>query len=160
MAEITRSSILQSIADQLAIQQGVNATPRQLGTVISPTFEVGPKYATIVRNGSSVVTGTLSLYTTPLDKDFFITSITHLVKKDVTCDTATGEISTIGVAVGGVNRKLSQFNSITLTADTYLYQQTFPYPIKVDRGAGINLTGAFGAGVMVKAATITGFILE
>ena len=160
MVEITRSSIIQGVANDLAIMQNVNATPKQLSPTISPVFEVGPKITTLTRSQTSTTTGSTTLYTTLTDKDFFITAASLSFMKDAACDVASGECCRIQFYQGGALRTVLGFASITATADSKAATISFKYPVKVDRNTAIAVTGTFTAGVFVRNAIIHGYILE
>lgn len=88
----------------------------------------------IIKSVSSITT----IYTTPADKDFYLTSCTLTMAK-AAGDTATSIV--IQAAVGGVTTVLVRLSGITLTAERDSLFCPFPVPIKIDRGSAIALAG-------------------
>lgn len=125
---------------------------------ITPTIEVNPRI-NIVRNQTTGNTGTNALYTTPTDKDFYLSTIGFSFIKDAVCDSATGDF-TLSAFIDGTARVLIGLPIITLTAQTDSVFVSFPIPIKIDRGTQMNFTGTFGAGVCRRHAFLTGYVQE
>lgn len=129
----------------------------EVGDHIQPTIEIQPK--AIVRSAGQTASGIMTVFTTPIDKDFYITGYALGYVKDVLCDTATGDIA-LTIVIDGVTRSLFPFPILTLTAQSDTATGCVVPPIKVDRGTQINLGGTFGAGNMRRTASIYGFFRE
>jgi hypothetical protein len=157
MAQITRSSVIQKIQDIFGIQSGSDAVPTQTTGFVSPVVEVGPKFTTLFRHTSNTTTGILSIFNTPLDKDFYLTYAGMSITKDVSCDNV---LLALNVTMGGISRSILILPSQTLTAGSNYMSQSYSYPLKIDRNTGITLSGSFSVGTLAKYGFIGGFILE
>jgi hypothetical protein len=157
MADINRSSIINNAAQDLALSSAVDETPRKLKGDVQPTWEMNPRASYIAKSAAGSATASVTVYTTPSDKDFFLTSIYVGVAKDIVQDgtSVSLQLNTVnGVAVYWylpVTATLAQNVSMSLA---------LPYPLKLDRASTIKIVGAFTAGTCNKSATITGYILE
>jgi len=112
----------------------------------------------IVRAGGSSATGTLTLYTTPSDKDFYLTTAILSMIKDVTCD-ATGGIN-LNAVIDGVTKEIIVYGILTLTAQADTIVCNCPVPIKIDRNTAITVSGTYTAGTMRRSATVHGYTEE
>lgn len=155
MVEVQRTSILSNFANELNLQ--TLDTPKEVNKIISPTFDVNPKYTDTIRSATSAITGSNTLYTTPRDKDFYITALSLGVTKDVANDCTQVYIE---CTQGGVARRLIAIPVQTLTAESHRINLNFSYPIKCDRNTAISGVGTFTVGTMTKTFTVMGFILE
>lgn len=128
---------------------------------ITPTIEIKP-INNITRDANVNVSGAGSvIYTTPTDKDFYITGVTFSYTKDVACDTATGKTSILATINGTANRPLISLAILTLTAEGKQLSLTFSNPIKIDRGTNITFSNTtYAAGSMVRVCNIYGYTIE
>lgn len=159
MATIYNSELLKELKDGGKLQQSRDIIPTQLADKIVPVMEVNPKLmrrCNVLRSGSSAVSGSISLYTTPTDRDFFLTSLHLGIIKDAACDIATGAVN-LGITVDGTARNFISIPVITLTAQNIVRDVAFCTPIKVDRGTSISITGTYTAGVMSRTGGLSGF---
>lgn len=157
MAKIQRSSIINNSANELLIQQTTDITPAITEEKVRLVYPVNHKFTTIWKASDSSTSGTSTIYTTPTDKDFFLTSISMSITKNATSDnTGLSLTSTIGGAAVALSKILTE----TLTASSFVVTREFPYPIKIDRGVAISATSAFTAGASSRSVQIGGFILE
>lgn len=117
------------------------------------------RYANITKSATG--TGaSVSIFTTPSDKDFYLCSAELTMAKDATQDTASGSIS-LGVIVDGVAVSVLRINIITLQAHQDSVVVAFPKPIKLDRNSSIAASrGASTAGTCSIGACITGYTVE
>lgn len=157
MAIVRRTSVLRKMQDLSGMQTAAESLPNQLANIINPVLHLNPSVTTLVRHSGSTTTGNVTVYGTPLDKDFFLTFITLSITKDVLCDNNAVNVQSV---IDGGARVLLTINTQTLTAGSQTATISFPYPIKLDRNAGITLVGAFAAGSMTKTVCIGGYILE
>jgi hypothetical protein len=118
------------------------------------------KYCDIVKAASGTVTGALTVYTTPKDRDFYLTGITSAFIKDATNDAATGFFN-INIIVSGVTVAFFSFPILALTAQNQSNSLNFPFPIKIDRNSAINTsTNTWTVGNFAKSVTINGFTYQ
>lgn len=122
---------------------------------IQPVVEIDKPFTNIVRYGSCVNAAAVSLYTTPTDKDFYLTAAQIAFIKDAT---ATSVRSTIVATVDGVQQRILDIPQITLTAQTGGLTISFPYPIRIDRGTQILTSGSTTTGNITTDAVIYGYV--
>jgi len=109
---------------------------------------------------NSEVTGAINVYTTPTDKDFYLTSATFSMCKNAACDQGTGTLSLTGTVEGTTGIKLMGISTITLTAQDQTIHTPFEPPIKIDRGTILQQSASFTAGTMARLICIKGYTLE
>lgn len=97
------------------------------------------------------------LYTTPTDKDFYLTSAQLSMIKDAT---STSTNSYIEVAVNGVATVLLTIAGFSLTAQNDSVAQSFPNPIKLDRGSQIRIANTTAVANSRAHGTIQGYTEE
>ncbi len=97
------------------------------------------------------------LYTTPSDKDFYLTNATIAVIKDVN---STSTNSYMQVVINGVNQIILSIPGITLTAQSNTLSQSFRYPLKLDRGTQVIVTGTTTTANIRTNATLQGYTEE
>jgi len=131
----------------------------EVADYIQPTIEI-ERRINIVKTTGQGATGTFAIYTTPTDKDFYITNIILHYIKDAACDLATGGVWSLSANIDGTSQALVSLSVITLTAQDELLILQFDKPLKIDRGNAINSNGTFGAGAMRRNVTIYGYTVE
>jgi len=133
-----------------------DALPSELIDDIQPVFDVTPP-STLCRSQTASNTGSAqTIYATPTDQDFYLTSASLSLIKDVT-STSTG--TNIRVTIDGVARIILAIASITLTVQQAQMSQSFSNPIKVDRGTNITVEHSAGVANVLGVATIQGFLI-
>lgn len=158
MATITRGSVIQKTQDLLGLQSGSDQIPNQSANIVSPVIEVGPKFSTIMKtNSASTSSNTTLIYTTPTDKDFYLTYACLSATKDAASDNTAVSLF---VSVDNSSSRVLFQEMQTLTATSFTNIANFNYPLKLNRGSQILLGGTFTVGTMNKRATIAGFIVE
>lgn len=160
MVNITNSEIMQEIRNRAKLQGAVSAIPAQLGKEVIPTIEVNPqmvKNAQIVRSGRALNSTAVTIYTTPTDQDFYLTSAAISFIKDVT---STSTVTDLRVFINGSAQTLLRFDGITLTVQTGSVSMTFPHPIKIDRGSIITINNGTNTATIAGSGMIVGFIDE
>lgn len=128
----------------------------EIGDEIIPVVVV-ERYANIVREAEGAGTGTVTAYTTPADKDFFLTGFNMNYSTDAACDTTSLSVQ---VFIEGVSRLLIRRKKITLTAASETVVREFSKPIKIDRNTAITLVCSFAAGNCPRSLTICGYTVE
>lgn len=148
--------IVGNVLDVLKLNPITDAVPRQVVPTIQPVFEVTPSYAAIIRDGARSTTGTTTLFTTPSDRDFFLTYAQITQSTDVTADNTGCELD---VTVDGTLRSVLQIVKQTTTATSGLTNRgTFAFPLKLDRGTGVVITHSFTVGASSIQASVQGFL--
>jgi len=162
MAYIDNSETAKELNDAIRGNANTNLPPKILANQIIPVIDINPKHgrrANIVAGTVKTTSGSQTVYTTPANKDFYLTTVSYALIKDVACDMATG-FSTITCTVDGASSNLIVQPIITLTAQNQVITISFPNPIKVDRNTLISFGGTYAAGVCVRSASITGYTVE
>jgi len=162
--ENQNQAILKDIIEATRNQTSVSGAPNAISNTIVPTFEINPfaSRTTIVsRTNTNTATGAYLIYTTPADKDFYLTNACLGVIKDAACDTASGSIyiSFQEGDTGANTGALCGIPILTLTAQQLTASTDLKNPIKISRGTNISMGGsvAFTAGSRVMTGTISGF---
>jgi hypothetical protein len=121
----------------------------EVAEYIQPTIEITPK-CNIVKSANS---GTI--YTTPSDKDFYLTN-TLLSVGHAAADGGTAAF--IQGYINGVLTTITRIQMVTLALSNPIITETFNYPIKIDRATAISI-GVSGALSDVNA-NIKGYTVE
>lgn len=111
----------------------------------------------IVRNTSRTTTGNSTIYTTPADKDFYLTGLYLSACADATND---GVLYNIQVTIDGVSQRIASLVKQTTTAFAGNMPMQFVKPIKVDRNTAITVGQSFTAGTSTVAAAVYGYTEE
>ncbi len=135
--------------------KGENFSP-MVSDFIQPVIQIRP-IANIVRHQTATTTGTTTIFTTPTDRDFFMTGLFLSVQADATADMGSVDIS---ANVDNVNRNLARISHISLTATAREMVRSFATPIKIDRGVSITCTKSFSVGSASFSMGIEGFTQE
>ena len=162
MVRINNSDLTNELRDVAKIQVGADIIPNILSNQVVPVIDVNPKHARILNitsGASTSATGASTIYTTPTDKPFYLTTIGFAFIKDVVCDIATGAM-TVKVVINGASQNIIIIPIITLTAQSGVYQIDLPKPMLLDRGSTVFMSATFGAGVLSRAGYITGYTLD
>lgn len=162
MATINNSDLLKEIRDGARIQQLAEVIPSQIADKVVPVMEVNPKmlkYANIVMRGSSSTTGTTTIYTTPTNAEFYLTSICM----SFSC-TAINDQVLLYVAGTPYQQmailRLLDINLVPLIAQNQTYQKDYTYPVRMEKGTTITIVKAFAAGAGTYSCTICGYTIE
>jgi len=108
---------------------------------------------------AATLTSALSttLFTTPLNKDFYLTAYHLRFIKDVT---ATTTLLSIQAFILGVKKIIALLPSFTLTVDTGVQTHSLFYPIKIDRGTAITIDSTTNVANFSASAMIQGYTVE
>ena len=143
--------------DIAGLQSGIDIVPKILNSTVSATLDLNPRFSNILKYNQTTATASNTLYTTPRDKDFYLTHAVLSFVKSALSDMASVSINAVvsGATIRIITKELS---SLAVENDTVII--TFSYPIKIDRNTGITLAGSFAAGTCTKTGMIGGFIIE
>ncbi len=157
MVDIQSKEIIDKMSDELKVQPAM-LLPRELGKEILPVYNVNPpRIVNVVAEASGATTTAFTIFTTPTNRDFFLTHIGTSVSKDVSCDLT---LITIQGTIGGQVVRFISDRFQTLTAETFNHSENLIQPIKLDRGSTIVFAGAFGVGTCVKDGVIYGYTTD
>lgn len=165
MATINNSDLFKELKEGIKLQQLRDVIPSQLADKVVPVMEVNPKLlrrTNLIKSQSATANSNTTIYTTPTDKDFFLTNFVMQGIKDAVCDMATGQFFYLTVVIDGATTSLAPVSGITLTAQSERVVVVLAHPLKIDKGTNIILArgGAFAAGVFSRSATIMGYLVE
>ena len=160
MAQIHNSETTKRILDDAGIQTSRDDVPNQLASKIVPVLISNPNRSgsMIIESGSRTTTGSTTVFTTPSNKDFYLTDITLTNVSNAAADNTS--ITVTAVDHRGQAKILIYMPKITLTAHSQTITKTFPVPILLSRSSVISQTSSFAAGVSTTATTITGFVVD
>ena len=159
MVEIQSKEIIDKMSDELKVQPAMTL-PRELGKMIVPTYSVNPiRIANIVEFFNKNNTGTSTIFTTPADRDFFLTGASISGSADVLYDGLTCRVSGTlpnGAAVDLImskNRPLVVFGNV-------FHSRDYTHPIKLKKGSTITVTLSFAAGTPLYSIVIQGYTTD
>lgn len=155
--EIQSTEIKQGIINATKINPSVNKIPSTLGNQIIPTLEVNPlinAICDVVAQTTASNTTAATIYTTPTDKDFYLTSLTLSIIKDAT---STSTFSDVRTTINGASVILTRIAGFTLTAQNSNMSLTLPIPVKLDRGVAITVNNGTNVANITSIGCIQGF---
>lgn len=159
MGNIRRGTIANDFLNSLKLDvAGGDKAPNETSDKIVLTYDyTNTKYANIVKFDSSTTTADLTLYTTPTDRDFYLTFAQISIVKNATDD---GTNTNLNVTIGGASVTLMSIRGLTTTAQDQSLVSNFTVPIKLDRNSAIRVAHATTAGSIAKYGSIAGFIVD
>ena len=158
MVEIQSKEVIDKISDELKIQPAL-AIPRELDKNIKLVYGVNPPKISNVHKFKELLNGTTTtIFITPPDQDFFLTSMSLSMIKDVVSTSI--ETSIKGNIFGGPLIRLLAIAGITVTAQNATINMTLPRPLLMERGNNIILTNSTGVAVIHSFCTINGFTVD
>lgn len=128
----------------------------EVADFIQPVKEISPRI-NICRSASAAGAASATIYTTPADKDFYLTAAQLSLIKDAA---GTSTASNLNATIDGVSQSLLLIRGITLTAQNDSIAQSWAIPIKIDRNTNITVTNSAVAGVTLTSGTIQGYTQE
>ena len=150
------TSISKRATDMLNVRDG-QFFDNNLGNKIVPVLEINRPVVNVLAS-NVVINGTsATIYTTPTDKDFYLTSAQLSVIKDAT---STSTACTISATVGGVTTQILTIKCLTLTAQENSISNSFYYPIKIDRGTNIVVTSTTNVANVGATGNIQGYLSD
>lgn len=130
----------------------------QVNPVIQPTIEIKPRLD-VVRSLNSQTSGTMTIFTTPTNKDFYLVTANLSIIKDVVADLASGALI-VRCRINNRNADILLISLLTLTAQDISTANSYDPPIKLDRGTTITVPGTFTVGAVSRSAAIAGYTVE
>lgn len=161
MAYIYNSELSKELIEGARIATAKDNIPTQIADKVVPVMEVNPKLlrrANIIRSANAINSTGATVYTTPTDRDFFLTSVHLSVIKDVTATSQNTELDF--VTDDGIQQYAFVINGITLTPQNEVIDQQLNPPIKLKRGTNISLVNGTNVATIRTHATITGYTVD
>lgn len=138
MATIYNSELTKGLAKNAGIQQSAEAVPTKLSDTVIPTCETNPEMLrriNIIRGATSATT----VYTTPTNQDFYLTSIYMVASNSTASQTSTATLT--ATPENEPNTTLAQLSFRTTALIDANQQNCFEdfsgSPIKIARGTNI-----------------------
>lgn len=157
MAKNYNPSIVQDTQKIFNLKAG-DMLGSDLGSMIVPIVNV-QRTINIVRNSNNTTSPT-TIYTTPTDKEFYLTTVHLSSNQNVTSDNVISWIQVTDDETG-VLRRVVQLTRETLTVQSSDVFCQFPLRgIRLKKGSTIDLYHAGTAGTTRVAGTITGYTVE
>lgn len=103
--------------------------------IVAPTYDYSNNLFCDISKYSSATGGVSTIYTTPTNRDFFLTSAYLDMLKIVTDN---GTFCVLQASVNGAIQWLIALTGVTLNADSKNASVVFNPPIKIDRGTNIQ----------------------
>lgn len=162
MAYIDNTDTKKEINDAIRGNAVSNLAPTMVNNSIQPVINVNPKdyrRCNIIKRNSASNSTSATVYTTPADKDFFLSAATLTVCKDAT---STSTLSTLTIVPNTETSavQLLDIASLTLTAQDGTISITLPNPIQLARNSAINVTNTTNVANIRADATIIGYTVE
>lgn len=155
MAMTTKTTWSDEIRSKFGLQPSINPIPNGISNFIQPV--VALRGEEILRSYNTLTTGG-TIYTTPTDKDFYLTSCTLALAKDAACDQASGHIY-LQVITGGSTQSILTLPVITLTAQQSQISLS-NLNIKCDKNTAVFLAiGSMTAGLRSVSTSFTGILV-
>jgi hypothetical protein len=162
MVQNTNSDTVKNIIDVGRLQVSQNLIPSEFDNKLVFTAETNPKLmreTTVVRQSICSNSTSTTMYTTPTDRDFYLTSATISMIKDVTSTSTQSAINLTPFYENSV-RSMLPIQGITLTPQSGQLTLSLPHPMKLARNTTIALVNGTNVGNIISGACITGFIVE
>lgn len=161
-AKIYNSNLTKELIDVAKLQQSKGEIPSELAEKVIPVIDINPKHArvaNVVKRTIATNATAQTIYTTPTDKDFYLTSASLAMIKDAT---ATSLFSTIQLIPDGSTSTIPilLIPGFTLTAQTGQISLSFPAPIKVAKGTNITINNSTNVGNVSADGCITGYLID
>jgi hypothetical protein len=152
-----QSKVTEKIISVLGLQPAVDVIPQNLSRTIQPIIDVNPSpRIDLVKSQSKSTTGSVVVYTTPSDKDFYLTNAALNCQADAACDNTEYVLECYTETGEKVN--VIRFNKLTTTAYSNSQALTLKHPIKIKRGTEIKAVSVFSAGNSNLGVVIQGYI--
>lgn len=158
MATIYNTDLSKEIQQAGKIQVSRDKIPTEFAEKVIAVAEVNPKLLKIVdicRDATATNAVVATIFTTPTDKDFYLTNAQLSIIKDVTSTSATSYIDCV---INNVTTTLLSIPSFTLTVQNQTTSVNFRFPLKIDRGTSIRVLNGTNVANISAAGNIQGYL--
>lgn len=163
MAKINRSDVIQKAVNELAISIANDKVPTETLDKVQLTYNLNETYSSFVAHNGQASTGTLTVALPTIESrnEIYLTSVDFHIIKDAANDCATSD-ATINCTpfYHGSVKSIAGVSLITLTAQEQHIHIDFSYPLKLKPNSTLYTASTFGAGVMRRFLSCTGFIVS
>lgn len=143
MTKIYNSNLTKAIIEGAKLQTSTDKIPDELAEKVVPVMEVNPnllRNINFVKRVNIVNTATTTVYTTPTDKDFYLTNaFLNFIKDALNTSVSTQLIIT---TEDSITDAIISFAQLTLTAQVGNENVQFNPAIKLKRGSNITASAA------------------
>lgn len=163
MAYIDNSDTQEELNDAIRGNTISNICPKTISGQVIPVININPKdyrVVNIVKDVNTTASGAVTLYTTPADKDFFLTSVTFSVVKDAACSHAGASRLRLAATINGETVGIAGVALLNLTAENKTVGYGYSTPIKIDRGTALQSGLTFIAGNYSLYMSLQGYTVE
>lgn len=161
MATIHNSDLTNELKDGAKLQQIRDVIPTQLAEKVVPVMEVNPKLLrriNVCKNATANNATSATIYTTPTDKDFFITCVILSVSKDVTSTSLASAVA--GTLFTGETISFAGITTETLKSEAHQEVISYPIPIQLKRGTTITVTNTTNVANILTRGLIFGYTVD
>jgi len=158
MTQIYNSDLTKELTEGAKIQVSRDRVPNQLADKVVPVMEVNPKLlrrVKIVKNVQAANATSATVFTTPTDRDFYLTGYCLSVIKDAT-STSTG--TSLRSTIDGAAVRIAEIIGLSLTVQNQTITGSCTPPIKIDRGVTITVNNTTNVANVSSSAEIHGYI--
>lgn len=164
MGEIRKASLYSQFENITGNQSATDGMFSKVGNIVSPTYEISPKYTLTTYTITRSLTGTAYVVaeTDRINQKFVLTGFSIAFVKDAACDIATG-VLTLNVYINSSSHVLASIPVTTLTAESGFSHHDLAIPLIItcySSSAYMATVGAtFAAGTLSRVITIRGYWL-
>ena len=160
MEQITSDETIRECSRVLGHQ--VETKPMLDTSKIMLMAEVNPKmlkFCNVAVRATSTTSSTSTIYTTPTDKEFYLTGISLSYSATVLNDQVRVYVQAQTLP-SNLMAPIIDINVVTTVAQANTFCRDFTVPIKIAPGTIIGLVKTFTAGAGVYTANITGYTID
>ena len=160
MESITSDETIREVSKILGHQ--VENKPELDTSKIVLTSEINPKllkFCNVVVRATSTTSSTSTIYTTPTDKEFYLTGISLSYSATVLNDQTRIYIQTQTLP-SNLMAPIIDINVVTTVAQSNNFSRDFTIPLKIAPGTIIGLVKSFTAGAGSYTANIVGYTID
>jgi hypothetical protein len=141
MAQIYNSDLTKELVAGAKLQQSREKVPQELAEKVVPVMEVNPRLlrkVNLIKGSAAAAGGNVTMYTTPTDKDFYLTYANLSMSKIVT---DSNDYLALVIAIPGfASAAVLNLCGTTLKVENMAVSQCFEPPILLTRGSTLVLT--------------------
>ena len=158
MVEHQSKEVVDKMSNELKIQPALQL-PRKIVDSIQPVYSVNPeKMINVLRTASKNTTGSLSVFTIPTNRKFFLTNVSLSAMSNVTADTVFYTLTT--QLKGDTARTILRMDKLSLTAFSDNIAIDFSFPVELDPGSTIVISHNFSVGASIISSSIQGYEVD
>lgn len=161
MAQIPglNKEVLGRIVKDMGLQSAVDKLPNELLDTIQPVIIANPKRTiNILKKGGSSTTGDTTIYTTPTDREFYLTFAQLRNTANATADNVA--ISMKITPKGEAEVILLEILKQTATAGSDHVTAVLNPPILLEKGTNILISDGFTVGASTRSGSIAGYTVD